>query len=119
MDYSSAMPYEATNELLAKAATALKNAPDALSDRLMRRMLTEIPELRGDQRIVTMLGASVTENVTTVLPMFEVGLDLGTIETPSAAIEYARRLAQRGKPMSALLRAYQLGQENLQQRMIE
>lgn len=51
--------------------------------------------------------------------MFEVGLDLGTIEAPSAAIEYARRLAQQDKPMSALLQAYQLGQENFQQRMIE
>jgi hypothetical protein len=36
-------------------------------------------------------------------------IDLVTVPTPAAAVEYARRLAQRGMPLTALLRAYRIG----------
>ncbi|HTY32081.1 MAG TPA: helix-turn-helix domain-containing protein [Mycobacterium sp.] len=35
------------------------------------------------------------------------------VEAPTAALEYARRLAQRGVPVNALVRAYRLGQRRL------
>ena len=35
------------------------------------------------------------------------------VEAPTAALEYARRLAQRGVPVNALIRAYRLGQRQL------
>jgi DNA-binding PucR family transcriptional regulator len=41
------------------------------------------------------------------------------VEAPAAAVEYARRLAQRGVAISALLRAYRLGQAGFQQQMIQ
>src|SRR4051794_7551469 len=36
-------------------------------------------------------------------------MDPGRVEAPAAAIEYARRLAQRGVPIVALVRAYRIG----------
>ena len=36
-------------------------------------------------------------------------IDLSAVQAPAAALEYARRRAQRGTPLTALLRAYRLG----------
>jgi len=36
-------------------------------------------------------------------------IDLADVQAPAAAVEYARRLAQRGSPLTALLRAYRVG----------
>jgi hypothetical protein len=74
----------------------------------------EIPQLRGDQRVLTLLEASVGENVATVLHILQHDIDLGKVHAPAAAEEYARRLAQRGVPIAALLRAYRIGAARLQ-----
>ena len=42
-------------------------------------------------------------------------MPVDTIEAPPAAIEYARRLAQRGVPAGALIRAYRVGHERFLQ----
>ena len=72
-------------------------------------IVAEIPQLRGDKRVLTLLEASVAENVTTALHIIQHGIDLEKVRAPAAAEEYARRLAQRGIPIAALLRAYRLG----------
>ncbi|HEX9352461.1 MAG TPA: hypothetical protein VF933_01375 [Streptosporangiaceae bacterium] len=72
-------------------------------------IVREIPQLRGDQRVLTLLEASVGENVATVLHILQHDIDLEKVHAPAAAEEYARRLAQRGVPIAALLRAYRIG----------
>jgi PucR C-terminal helix-turn-helix domain/GGDEF-like domain len=72
-------------------------------------IVREIPQLRSDQRILDLLEASVAENVTTVLHILQHSIDLEKVHAPAAAEEYARRLAQRGVPIAALLRAYRIG----------
>lgn len=74
---------------------------------------TEISELDGDPRIVELLGASIEGNVATILHMLQHDIPAEHVEPPSAAFEYARRLAQRGVPVNALLRAYRLGHDRL------
>ena len=59
------------------------------------------------------LGASIEGNVDNILYSLRHGVTVDRIEPPSAAFEYARRLAQRGVPVNALVRAYRLGQQNL------
>jgi len=88
-----------------------------LSDRLLavsgdvqRVIEREIPALRDDQRVVDMLEASVAENVATIVHALRYGIDVSTVEAPTSAVEYARRLAQRGVDAAALLRAYRIGQ---------
>ncbi len=74
------------------------------------RLLTDdIPELRGDHIVEALLEASIEENVTTLLHVFEHGTAAENVDAPAAAIEYAKRLAQRGVPITALIRAYRVG----------
>lgn len=72
-----------------------------------------VPELRGDDVILELLRASVESNVETFLHMLQHGIVTDEILPPSAAIEYARRLAQRGTSSNALLRAYRIGQNRI------
>lgn len=77
-------------------------------------IVREIPELRSDSRVLALLEASVGENVATVLHILQHGIDVEQVHAPVAAEEYARRLAQRGVPMTALLRAYRVGSTRFQ-----
>jgi PucR C-terminal helix-turn-helix domain/GGDEF-like domain len=63
---------------------------------------------------LALLEASVAENVATMLHILQHGIDLDRVHAPAAAEEYARRLAQRGIPMAALLRAYRIGSTRFQ-----
>lgn len=72
-------------------------------------IVREIAQLRGDRRILTLLEASIAENVATLLHIIQHDIDVKKVHAPSAAEEYARRLAQRGVPIAALLRAYRVG----------
>ncbi|WP_433716389.1 PucR family transcriptional regulator [Nocardia sp. CA-084685] len=81
---------------------------------LLRRGLEEdIPELRGDPRNIELLGASVEGNVDTLLHALRHEIPVARISPPTAAIEYARRLAQHGIPVNALVRAYRVGQRRM------
>jgi len=91
-------------------AAAVSARAGEVSDDIVALLMREIPPLDDDQRVVGLLSASVAANVTTVLHVLEHGIDPERVEAPAAAIEYARRLAQRGVPMVALVRAYRIGQ---------
>ena len=82
-------------------------------------IVREIPQLRGDKQVMTLLEASVEENVATVLHVLQHGIDLENVHAPVAAAEYARRLAQRGIPIVALLRAYRIGSARFQDWCLE
>ncbi len=82
-------------------------------------IVREIPQLRGDKRVLTLLEASVGENVAAVLHIIQHGIQLENAHPPAAAEEYARRLAQRGVPASALLRAYRIGSTRFQDWCLE
>jgi DNA-binding PucR family transcriptional regulator len=82
-----------------------------LSREIWRRLIDDIPELRGETAVEQVLGASVEENVATLLHILQHGAPRDGIRAPYAAIEYARRLAQRGTSMVALIRAYRLGHD--------
>ena len=73
----------------------------------------DIPELRGDARTIELLGASVEGNVDTLLHALRYDIPVERVEAPTAALEYARRLAQQGVPVNALVRAYRLGQRRM------
>lgn len=80
----------------------------------MRDLLsTRIEELQGDTAIIDLLESSIAGNVENILHALRHSIPVEHIEPPSAAYEYARRLAQRGVPINALVRAYRLGQQHL------
>jgi hypothetical protein len=72
-------------------------------------IVREIPQLREDKPVLALLASSVDSNVDTCLQIMQYQIDLGAVQAPAAAVEYARRLAQRGTPLTALLRAYRVG----------
>ncbi len=93
---------------------------DALTERLgevtieMSDVLAHrIHELDGDPVLLGLMGASIEGNVVNILRGLRHDIDRERQEPPTAAIEYARRLAQRGVPVNALVRAYRLGQQFL------
>src|SRR6266700_4003259 len=102
----------------AESASAVSAALDPraaeMSADIYGLIVREIPQLRGDKRVLALLEASVGENVTTMLHVIQHGIDLEKVHAPAAAEEYARRLAQRGVPMAALLRAYRIGSARFQ-----
>lgn len=80
---------------------------------ILRSLEDQIPELRADAQIVDLLGTSIGANVDTMLYALSYDLAVERVEAPTAALEYARRLAQRGIPVHALVRAYRLGQRRM------
>ncbi len=105
-------------QLVASVGAALNADLAGLTQQIHRRLSTEIEELRGDERILQLLGSSIEGNVDTILHMFQHGIGIERVEPPSAALEYSRRLAERGVPVNALVRAYRLGQDTLLQRSL-
>jgi hypothetical protein len=90
-----------------------------LSSEIWALLTHDIPELRGDHIVEKLLDASIEENVATLLHVFEHGLVPDEIRAPPAAVEYARRLAQRGVSTIALIRAYRVGHGRFLSRCIE
>ncbi|HEX3491915.1 MAG TPA: helix-turn-helix domain-containing protein [Streptosporangiaceae bacterium] len=97
---------------------ALTPRAAGLSAEIYQLILGQIPQLRDDRRVLALLEASVSENVVTMLDILQHGIDLENVRAPVAAEEYARRLAQRDVPITALLRAYRIGSARFQDRCL-
>jgi len=101
------------NGYVAEVADRLHSRLVELSSALRTSLEDQIPDLRGDVRLGELLGASVEGNVDTVLHALRYDIAVERVEAPTAALEYARRLAQQGMPVNALVRAYRLGQRRV------
>src|SRR6185369_929395 len=98
---------------VAETAERMNKRLTELSSFIRAALEDEIPELRGDARLIDLLGASVEGNVDTLLHALRYDIAVERVEPPTAALEYARRLAQHGVPVNALVRAYRLGQRRV------
>jgi PucR C-terminal helix-turn-helix domain/GGDEF-like domain len=96
-------------DLVAEVATAVSRRAAEVSQDVCKLILREIPQLDDDRPVVALLASSVDSNVGTCLQILRHQIDLTMVRAPASAVEYARRLAQRGTPLTALLRAYRLG----------
>ena len=82
---------------------------DVVREDVYETILREIPQLRDDKPVLALLASSVDSNLDTCLQIMQHQIDLAAVQAPAAAVEYARRLAQRGTQLTALLRAYRVG----------
>jgi hypothetical protein len=103
------MDRPAVAELVADVATAVARRAAAVSQDVYKLILREIPLLDDDKPLVALLASSIDSNVGACLQIMQHRIDLADVRAPASAVEYARRLAQRGTPLTALLRAYRLG----------
>ncbi|GAA1947502.1 helix-turn-helix domain-containing protein [Brevibacterium antiquum] len=78
-------------------------------------LATRITELGEEPTLLDLLSASIEGNIETIFHAIRHGIASDNLEPPVAAYEYARRLAQRGISVNALVRAYRLGQQRLLQ----
>ena len=98
---------------VAETADRLHDRLADVSSTILRTLEDQIPDLHGDARLMELLGDSVEGNVDTVLHALRYDIAVERVEAPTAALEYARRLAQQGMPVNALVRAYRLGQRTV------
>ncbi|MEB4211806.1 PucR family transcriptional regulator [Mycobacterium sp. 94-17] len=103
----------AVDRYVAEIATRLHDRLADVTSDVHGALEGQIPDLRRDARIMELLGASVEGNVDTMLHALRYNIAVERVEAPTAALEYARRLAQHGVPVNALVRAYRLGQRRM------
>ncbi|MDY6999615.1 MAG: helix-turn-helix domain-containing protein [Actinomycetota bacterium] len=104
----------------AEVAQSVARVIDRLGERapvvigsIQQHLAAEITELAVDGQLVELLRASVAGNVETVFDALRYAIDLQRVEPPTAALEYARRVAQHDIPVNAVVRAYRLGQQQM------
>ena len=103
------MDRPAVAELMSEVAAAVARRAATVRADVYEVIIREIPQLRDDKPLLALLASSVDSNVDTCLQIMQHRIDLAAVQAPAAAVEYARRLAQRGTPLTALLRAYRVG----------
>jgi DNA-binding PucR family transcriptional regulator len=97
----------------AAVIAGLEGRLDEVTDVVVQHLLAEIAELRGETQLLELLRASAERNIDTVFSAIHHNIPIEHVEPPTAALEHARRLAQRGVPANALARAYRLGQQTM------
>ncbi|MCU1653799.1 MAG: hypothetical protein QOC67_458 [Pseudonocardiales bacterium] len=85
----------------------------SLTDELTDHFVELIPEFRHDEAVRQLMVASTSSNLVTLFDILAHGIGDARIAVPPAAAEYARRFAQRGLSLEALLRAYRLGEHRM------
>ncbi|WP_030813291.1 PucR family transcriptional regulator [Streptomyces sp. NRRL F-2799] len=101
------MPTE--QSLVSELVDRLRGTREAMITDLVRLTLLQIDALDHDAATRSLLEASLSENVVAGLNFLQQDFDPELLEAPSAAVAYARTLAQRDVPLSALIRAYRIG----------
>jgi hypothetical protein len=100
---------------IAKAAAMivsnLEDQVDDITRATQDLLVTEIAELRGDTQLLQLLRDTVSSNIDTFFSAVRNRIPIEHVEPPAAAVEYARRLAQREVSVNALVRAYRLGHQ--------
>ncbi|SHV07505.1 Regulator of polyketide synthase expression [Mycobacteroides abscessus subsp. abscessus] len=91
-----------------------------LSDKLpaMTRSIQELlaherSEMAGDGELMALLYDAVQGNLEAFFPAIRHGIPIERIAPPTAALEHARRMAQRGTDVDELVRAYRLGHHSV------
>jgi hypothetical protein len=96
-------------ELMADVAAAVSGRVAEVSEDVYEVIMREIPELHDDKAVLALLASSVRSNIGTCLQIIQHQIELSAVRAPATSLEYARRRAQLGTPLTALLRAYRLG----------
>jgi len=94
---------------VAEVAQRLTARRHEFTAELLTLFAAEIAPLQHDDHLLGALAHSIEENVAAGLYILAHDVDPRSLGAPPAAVRYARLLAQRGIPASAMLRAYRLG----------
>ncbi|MGW1668668.1 SpoIIE family protein phosphatase [Streptomyces sp. NPDC002324] len=103
--------------LVSRVARELVPRADELTAEVEWCLRREMPELWAHPD--AMSSRNVAEHVMAVLSALQYGVDPDGIEVPDAELERVRRVARHGIPVSAVLRAFRLGQGIILDRLLE
>ncbi|MFE1837347.1 ATP-binding SpoIIE family protein phosphatase [Streptomyces sviceus] len=103
------MEYTAAS-LVARVAGDLGPMADEVIADVVQCLRRAVPELWSNPDLVRMTSENIAEHVVGVLTGLEHGIEPTEMDPPAAELERARRLARHGAPVTALLRAFRLGQ---------
>jgi hypothetical protein len=98
-----------TEDLVAEAARRIESRLPALVPEMTGHFIEVIPEFRHDDAVQRLMVASTTANLEAIVALLAHKIPEENITVPPAAAEYARRFAQHGLSLEALLRAYRIG----------
>nr|WP_155906395.1 MULTISPECIES: helix-turn-helix domain-containing protein [unclassified Mycolicibacterium] len=87
--------------------------------RSISALVSHIAELRGEEQLQEILAASVAANVDAFFAAARHGISIDLLHAPAAAIEHARRLAQRDISANALVRSYRLGHQGVLKEVLD
>ncbi|MFD7777006.1 SpoIIE family protein phosphatase [Streptomyces sp. NPDC059753] len=107
------------DSLLSRAAHELSPRADEVIHDVEQCLRREVPELWDEPDIAQMTRENITEHVITVLFGIEHDIEPRRIDAPAGDAERVCRLAQRGKPVTAMLRAFRLAQGQILDRLLE
>ena len=96
-------------ETVASVGAALDRRLAEIGRDIHRTVTSSIPELGGDERVIAALTAGAEANVVTLVHLLQGAASIDDAQAPPAALTDARRLAQQGVSLVALLRAYRVG----------
>jgi DNA-binding PucR family transcriptional regulator len=101
--------------LVAKsAAQIIGRLDDKLAEitrSIQELLVSELSEIGGDGELLALVSDSVQGNLDAFIPAVRHGIPIDHVEPPTAALEHARRLAQRGVDADYLVRTYRLGHQ--------
>ena len=99
--------------LVAKSAALIIGRLDdkmaEMTRSVQEMLLTEFPEIGGDGELIGLVQDAAEGNLEAFFAAVRHGIAIDQVEPPTAALEHARRLAQRGVEANALVRGYRLG----------
>ncbi len=96
-------------ETAAMIVARLSDKLPVITRSLQELQVQERPEMAGDGELMALLYDAVQGNLQDFFSAIRHGIAIDHIEPPTAALEHARRLAQRGTDVDELVRAYRLG----------
>lgn len=108
-----------SEEQIAELVRAILPHRERITELVIDEIIRQIPEFAHDARLIGLLQAAATENVSAVMHAIALGTRLETVDAPQAGVEHARILAQREVPITVLLRAYRLGQTRFVEGVLE
>ncbi|WP_328874675.1 SpoIIE family protein phosphatase [Streptomyces sp. NBC_00287] len=98
------------DSLVAQVAHELRTSADRLTGDMTAFLRREVPELWADPDMARMTTQNIAEHTVAALTGLEHGIEPDRIELPPADVDRVRRLARRGIPVTAMLRAHRLAQ---------
>ncbi|MFJ4840593.1 SpoIIE family protein phosphatase [Streptomyces sp. NPDC088746] len=90
-------------------ALRLRPRMNELVNPLVTSMREEVPSVWAHEDLSALATDAAHQHIDTVLQALERGFSLSGVRAPQAAINFAKRLAERGGQIPELLRAYRIG----------